>query len=351
MQEIFKNFNKANLWNVQIKVGSLYHLVPSSGYPFILSIALFLTIISSMSLSDYNMSNFSTLFNRIAITIALVSFLISVLIWLVQVLREAASGEHTNFVINGLKLGFLLFISSEIMLFFAVFWGWFHLNLLNEFVFTETHSPNYLEKVDWYPLPALATLILGSSSAFLTEAHYTFNWPIFYFKVKNLLNLFKQKFVCSSYRLLRMTCGFGILFLTLQSIEYNMMGYSWKGNVYASLFYMITSLHGSHVFIGLLFLLGCYFRLWAHIIQFNFFQNATYLQTVDKFSHTFIWQIDYLLYLVKCYLNKVFHYIQLSEQRHLFFEVSAWYWHFVDIVWLFVFLYVYFWLKGYQTLF
>jgi heme/copper-type cytochrome/quinol oxidase subunit 3 len=348
IQKYINQWNNLNIWNISTRVSSLYHLVPASGYPLILSFTLLLTILNLINLTDLNITNHGVFFDKIFLSLSLFCFLTSLALWLCQVLKEAFNGDHTKYVLNGLKLGFLLFISSEIMLFFAVFWGWFHINLLNEFIYTESHSTNYLEKIDWYPLPAIGTILLGSSSAFLTESHYMLNWPIFYSNVKNLTNFYKYKYLNSSYRLLRMTCGFGILFLLLQSIEYNLMGYSWRGHIYASLFYTITSLHGSHVFVGLMFLLVCYFRLWANIIYLNILQNIIYLKISKKYFFFIITEIDYILYIIRLAFNKIFNYVKLSEQRHLFFEVSAWYWHFVDIVWLFVFLYVYFWLNGFQ---
>jgi len=348
----FFNKTKSNqIWNIFKILPSPYHLVPASGYPIILASSLLLTVITI-----FNIINVSELFyfkdgvpfiNKVLFSIYFFSLIISLILWLIQVLNEGFSGEHTKFVMNGLKLGFLLFICSEIMLFFAVFWGWFHINLFNEFAGFEKRSCNYLPKIDWYPLPALGTLILGSSSAFLTESHMLVNWQIFSSNIKNLYSFFKKIYINCSNRLLRMTCGFGALFLLLQSVEYNFMGYSWRGHAYASLFYIITSLHGFHVFIGLLFLLTCYMRLSFFLFYLNFFKRFIHFRINLKFFTIWILNIDYLIYIYNLYIKSFFLQIKFSEERHIFFEVSAWYWHFVDVVWLFVFLYVYFWLNGY----
>lgn len=355
--QIVKLINKFMFWlgkqkpkqNLNLCINSKYHLVPANGYPLILSITLFLFIFNLMNYTDLATTRLLSFCNSLLFSIMLILFVVTLVMWLVKVLFEATQGDHTKFVANGLKIGFLLFVSSEIMLFFAVFWGWFHINLLNEFIYTEDHSSNYLDKINWFPLPAIGTLILGASSALLTESHYTFNWLYFSFsKIKNLFNFFQLKYINSSYRLIRMTCGFGFLFLILQSVEYNMLGYSWRGHVYASLFYMITSLHGSHVLIGLIFLIICYFRVAAYVTNLNLMRKQLIYKFTSNFIKFFILKIDYIIYFYLTDLHKRMLKIQLREQRHIFFEVSAWYWHFVDIVWLFVFLYVYFWLTGYQ---
>lgn len=337
-----------NNWSVNKRISSLYHLVPASGYPAILSFALFLCILNLINSLDLLTVRFGFFWDWIIISVMLTLFIIIFLIWLINVLMESLRGDHTKFVVKGFKIGFLLFISSEIMLFFAVFWGWFHINLLNEFIYTETHSSNYLKKINWYPLPAIGTVILGTSSALLTESHYTFNWIFFpFYKVKNIFNFFQHKYINSSFRLIRMTCGFGFLFLVLQSIEYNMLGYSWRGHVYASLFYIITSLHGSHVLIGLIFLMVCFFRISAYVNNLNLLCKQIGYKSSARFINFFSLKLDYIIYIYNNYFRRIFSKIELKEERHIFLEVSAWYWHFVDVVWMFVFFYVYFWLTAY----
>lgn len=348
-----KNFLKSinNIWNLYRTINSLYHLVTASGYPLMLSVTLFLFLLNLVKFSDLTTPKLGSVIDLIVISIMLTLFIVTFIIWLINVLIESIYGDHTKFVVKGLKIGFLLFISSEIMLFFAVFWGWFHINLLNEFIYTESHSSNYLEKINWYPLPGIGTIILGTSSALLTESHYTFNWIFFrLYKIKNIFKYFQNKYINTSYRLIRMTSGFGFLFLILQSIEYNMLGYSWRGHVYASLFYMITSLHGSHVLIGLIFLVVCYFRIAFNIINQKLISTQLLEKLNSKFIIFFLFKFEAAILIYKIQWKQFWEKIELNEIRNLFLEVSSWYWHFVDIIWLFVFLYVYFWLTGYQIL-
>ena len=216
--------------------------------------------------------------------------------WWADIIKEAVRDKiHTTVVQNGLRIGMALFIISEVMFFFAFFWSFFKAALAPVLGFDGAHlfdgaivegmfPPAGVETFDPWDLPLINTLVLLLSGTTLTWAHYA------------LLNKDRKGLIQG----LAITVGLGFLFTLLQAYEYSHASFGFTDGIYSSNFYMATGFHGAHVLIGTIFLAVCLRRA----IRGDF-----------------------------------------SEEHHLGFEFAAWYWHFVDVVWLFLFAFVYVWAR------
>ncbi len=200
-------------------------------------------------------------------------------------LERTYQGLHTYPVQNGIRWGIILFITSEVLFFFSFFWAFFFVGI-NSRVWLGSYWPP-LRILTFNPLqiPLLNTLILLSSGVTVTWSHH-----------RILNNNFKQ----AKKRLLY-TIFLGIYFTALQRFEYWEASFRISDSRYGSCFYLMTGFHGFHVIIGTIFLLACYLRLRSYHFSFS---------------------------------------------HHFRFEAAAWYWHFVDVVWLFLYISVYWWGKG-----
>lgn len=213
----------------------------------------------------------------------LVMILLMMFVWWRDVIREATlEGQHTMKVQKGLRFGMLLFIVSEIMFFFAFFWAFFHSSFNPSHLIGGVWPPAFLTILDPWKIPLLNTILLLSSGASVTWAHHSIVWGS---KDNAVLAL-----LC--------TICLAIVFTSLQGLEYITSTFTISDSVYGSTFFMATGFHGLHVFIGTLFLSVCLVRLY-----FNHF----------------------------------------TREHHFGFEAAAWYWHFVDVVWLFLFVTIYWW--------
>jgi cytochrome c oxidase subunit 3 len=206
--------------------------------------------------------------------------------WWRDVLIESRTpGLHTPVVRIGLRYGMTLFIASEVMFFVAFFWAYFHFALYPEHVSgaaVAVWPPKGVLTFDPFGLPFLNTMILLLSGCTVTWAHHS------------LIHGDRKGLVAG----LAITVLLGISFSTFQAIEYAEAPFHFTGGVYPSVFFLATGFHGFHVIIGTTFLLVCLIRA----IKGGF-----------------------------------------TPQRHFGFEAAAWYWHFVDVVWLFLFICIYVW--------
>jgi len=203
--------------------------------------------------------------------------------WWRDIIREATfEGQHTKLVQVGLRWGVILFIVSEVMFFFAFFWAFFHSSCNSSISIGGVWPPKYLVTLNPWKIPLLNTFILLSSGAAVTFAHHAI-----------VLGLKEE--ACLG---LLITIGLAVIFTLLQAYEYVMAPFDISDGVYGSCFYMATGFHGFHVFIGTCFLIVCFFRLWLN---------------------------------------------HFTREHHIGFEAAAWYWHFVDVVWLFLFITIYWW--------
>jgi len=211
------------------------------------------------------------------------TILYTMYIWWRDIIREGTfEGQHTYAVQQGLRQGVLLFIVSEIMFFFAFFWAFFDASIKPAIVLGGVWPPNGLEILDPWAIPLLNTIILLSSGATVTVAHHAI--------------------VCGAKSTARTalfaTIILAIAFTALQVFEYFNAPFTISDGIYGSTFFMATGFHGFHVFIGTCFLTVC---------------------------------------LVRLNLN------HFTREHHFGFEAAAWYWHFVDVVWLFLFVAIYWW--------
>lgn len=203
--------------------------------------------------------------------------------WWRDIIREATYEEqHTFAVQRGLRLGMILFIVSEIMFFFAFFWAFFHSSLAPTFNIGGVWPPEAIQPIQTSGIPLTNTFFLLSSGATVTWSHHAI-----------IVRAKKQALIS-----LILTLILAILFTGLQGLEYFEAPFSISDSVYGSCFYMATGFHGFHVFVGTISLFISFIR-----IVFNHFTST----------------------------------------HHFGFESAAWYWHFVDVVWLFLFITVYWW--------
>jgi cytochrome c oxidase subunit 3 len=200
-------------------------------------------------------------------------------VWWRDVIREAIVGYHTKVVQLGLRYGMLLFIASEVMFFFAFFWAFFSSSL---FPVGGHWPPKGILPFNPFDLPFLNTLILLCSGTTVTWAHHA----LIHNDRKGLI------------RGLLVTVILGLCFTACQVYEYSHAAFGFREGIYPSTFFMATGFHGFHVIIGTTFLAVCLFRAIAG---------------------------------------------QFKPDQHFGFEAAAWYWHFVDVVWLFLFICVYWW--------
>nr|QLD97081.1 cytochrome c oxidase subunit 3 [Secretargas transgariepinus]QLD97094.1 cytochrome c oxidase subunit 3 [Secretargas transgariepinus] len=203
--------------------------------------------------------------------------------WWRDICRESTfQGNHTFIVTNNMKWGMILFIVSEIFFFVSFFWAFFHSSLSPNIEIGSIWPPKGIHPFNPFMIPLLNTTILLSSGITITWSHHALLTKNFNDTQKALL----------------MTILLGIFFTFLQAWEYHQAPFSISDSIYGSTFFMATGFHGLHVIIGTSFLSSIFVRL--------------------LFNH-------------------------LSKSHHFGFEASAWYWHFVDVVWLFLYTFMYWW--------
>jgi len=254
-----------------------FHLVDPSPAPLFASLSAFsLTFGAVLYMHGYSYGFF-------LLFLGFFSILYCMYIWWRDIVREGTfEGQHTFVVQEGIRLGIKLFIVSEVMFFFAFFWAFFDSSIKASFTIGGVWSPEGLAILDPWAIPLINTIILLSSGATVTWAHY------------GILAGLKK----TSQLALFLTIFLAIIFTALQIFEYFNSPFSISDGIYGSSFFMATGFHGFHVFVGTCFLTVCLFRL---------------------------------------FLN------HFTVEHHIGFEGAAWYWHFVDVVWLFLFVAIYWW--------
>nr|ALY11321.1 cytochrome c oxidase subunit III [Tambocerus sp. PY-2015] len=212
-----------------------------------------------------------------------IMILLTMLQWWRDVVRESTfQGLHTKMVAKGMKWGMILFITSEVLFFTSFFWAFFHSSLSPSIEIGMNWPPEGVIPFNPMSIPMLNTMILLSSGMSITWAH----------------NALINKNFSQTFQSMLLTIILGIYFTFLQAIEYMEAPFSMADSVYGSTFFMSTGFHGIHVIIGTLFILISSMRVFK---------------------------------------------LHLSTSHHVGFESSAWYWHFVDVVWLFLYISVYWW--------
>lgn len=209
--------------------------------------------------------------------------LLTIYQWWRDICREGTfQGKHTILVSKGLRWGIILFIISEIFFFISFFWAFFHRRLSPNIEIGSIWPPISITPFNPFQIPLLNTIILITSGITVTWAHHA---------------LIENNYTQTSQRLF-ITIILGIYFTILQAYEYIEAPFTIADSVYGSTFFLATGFHGLHVIIGTIFLIICFFR----------------------------------------HLNNHF-----SRNHHFGFEAAAWYWHFVDVVWLFLYISIYWW--------
>ncbi|MCY3701769.1 MAG: cytochrome c oxidase subunit 3 [Rhodospirillales bacterium] len=262
-----------------------YHLVSPSPWPVVGALgALTLAVGGLMYMHELAYGS-----AVLAVGTLLVAF--TMFVWWRDVVREAEhEGHHTPTVQLGLRYGMVLFIASEVMFFVAWFWAFFDASLFADeaqqvarVTFTGgTWPPTGVEVFDPFHLPLLNTIILLTSGATVTWAHHALREGKRSGLIQGLL----------------VTVALGVAFTAVQAYEYAHAPFAFTDGIYSSTFFMATGFHGAHVLIGSIFLIVCLGR-----------------SIVGHFK----------------------------PEQHFGFEAAAWYWHFVDVVWLFLFFSIYWW--------
>nr|YP_010564746.1 cytochrome c oxidase subunit III [Volucella liupanshanensis]UZA61149.1 cytochrome c oxidase subunit III [Volucella liupanshanensis] len=222
-------------------------------------------------------------YNMYLITIGMIITILTIYQWWRDVSRESTfQGSHTYMVTMGLRWGMILFILSEILFFSSFFWAFFHSSLSPTIELGSIWPPMGIYPFNPFQIPLLNTTILLASGITVTWTHHSL-----------MMSNHSQ-----TTQSLFFTVLLGIYFTMLQTYEYIEAPFTISDSVYGSTFFMATGFHGLHVLIGTTFLLICLIR----------------------------------------HLNNHF-----SKNHHFGFEAAAWYWHFVDIIWLFLYVSIYWW--------
>ena len=273
-----------------------YHLVNPSIWPLIGSVAaltMFFGLVMSMH-DDFFGGGGKWVFG-----FGIAGIIATFFNWWSDVIKEAHGGDHTSVVQLHLRYGMILFIASEVMFFIGWFWAWFDFALfpvpleITDGVVTSLFGregaslatqfpPKGMEVIDAFSLPLLNTLILLCSGTTITWAHHAL--------IHGDRDGLKKG--------LWLTIVLGALFTAIQAYEYIHAPFGFGGSNYSSAFFMATGFHGFHVLVGTIFLIICLARVYK--------------------GH-------------------------FTPQQHFGFEAAAWYWHFVDVVWLFLFAVIYVW--------
>jgi heme/copper-type cytochrome/quinol oxidase subunit 3 len=256
-----------------------YHILKPSPWPTCLSISVGSTAISLVLYMN------AYKIGGLSLIISLIFVVISVWYWWADVIEESLK-EHTEEIRRGLRMGMILFIISEVMFFFSFFWAFFHSSLIPSIEIGGVWPPRDLQDiiVDPFGVPLLNTCILLTSGITVTWCHKLVIKPI-YEESEAIIAL-------------TITILLAVLFLALQLMEYKSALICLSDGIYGSTFYMTTGFHGFHVMIGTIFLIICNYRL--------------------ALGH-------------------------FEDGNCVGLESAIWYWHFVDVVWIILFCFVYIW--------
>lgn len=257
-----------------------------------------------------------------------VALVVTILRWFFRVLKESSRGHHTPRVQKGLRLGMLLFIASEVMFFFAFFWAFFHYSLVPSPSVGGVWPPAAIQPISPWGLPLINTLLLLASGVTITVAH------------AHVLKFPAPEHASAFFRYLFFTIILGVVFLICQGYEYAYgVEFSWEDNAYASTFFITTGFHGLHVTLGVMALIFNWVRHGLATILPNYLAPRISDRPESSFaadlSKAFQYRFGYNYLIARRWA--------LLRDEHFGFEAAAWYWHFVDVVWLFLFLTIYWW--------
>jgi len=266
-----------------------FHLVEPSPWPIV---GAFFAFTSALGLIQWMkaIQIAHTKPGALVLALGVAGLLFTMAGWLRDVVVEAHGGYHNGKVSRGLSAGMLLFIASEVMFFVAWFWAFFNSALFSgdaaqygrEAFTGGLWPPKGIVAIDPWRLPLINTIILVSSSFVVSRAHHA------------LVEARRPAFL----GLLALTVVMGLLFVSIQAYEYAHAPFSFAHSIYGATFFMATGFHGAHVIIGAIFLGVCLARALGG---------------------------------------------DLTPRQHLGLLFAEWYWHFVDVVWVFLFSCIYIW--------
>jgi len=274
-----------------------YHIIDPSPWPILGSLGALIMAIGGIAWMQYMKQGDVPFFGLNLANTRYWIFAIGALVvlytmyaWWSDTIKEAHEGHHTRVVSLHLRYGMIMFIASEVMFFVAWFWAYFDASLfpgeLQQYARSEftggVWPPKGIEVLNPWHLPLYNTIILLLSGTAVTWAHHA----LLHNDRKGLVNG------------LAITVGLGILFSFVQAFEYMHAPFAFKDSIYGATFFMATGFHGFHVIIGTVFLLVCLIRAMKG---------------------------------------------DFTPKQHFGLEAAAWYWHFVDVVWLFLFASIYVW--------
>ena len=284
-----------------------YHLLNPSPWPIVGSVSAFVLAVGAIVWMKSAAGGVFGLQGPWLFGLGVMGVIYTMFMWWRDVIKEAHAGDHTPVVRIHLRYGMIMFIASEVMFFVAWFWAFFDASLFPAAIHPLQHRPEVIGMVDrnaltggvWPPkpsenfhstfdpwgLPLVNTLILLLSGTTVTWAHHA------------LLENNRKGLIWG----LTLTVILGIFFTALQAYEYGHAAFNFHGHIYGATFFMATGFHGAHVIIGTIFLAVCL----ARALKGHF-----------------------------------------TPKQHFGFEAAAWYWHFVDVVWLFLFACIYVWAAG-----
>lgn len=247
--------------------------------PWPLAASFALLLLTSAAVMSFHGSTYGGTLLTLGFTLVLATMAL----WWRDCIRESTfQGYHTSIVQRGITIGFILFVISEVFFFLSIFWSFFHSALSPSVELGSVWPPTGIEALNPFEIPLLNTIILLSSGATVTWAHHS-------------LIARDRKGVI--YGLI-FTIILALVFTALQGFEYYNAPFTIADSVYGSCFYFGTGFHGLHVLIGTIFLIVCLLRLISY---------------------------------------------QLTDSHHVGLESAILYWHFVDVVWLFLYISVYIW--------
>nr|QJF58147.1 cytochrome c oxidase subunit 3 [Adelges tsugae] len=242
-------------------------------------------IIMSMNIFNLMISNLMMMNYKINIMMMLniMTMMTISILWWRDIIRESTfQGNHNFYTMNLIKFSMMLFIISELFLFISFFWNFLHNSLAPSIELGLNWPPKNIKFFNPMMIPLLNTIILLTSSFSITLTHFF----LLNNKIKN------------SKMYMKLTIMLSVYFLLLQMFEYNQATFTFSDSIFGSSFYIATGFHGIHVIIGTIFLIINLIRMI---------------------------------------------YMQMSFIHHISFELAAWYWHFVDIIWLFLYITIYWW--------
>nr|QTC32049.1 cytochrome c oxidase subunit 3 [Nisia fuliginosa] len=252
-----------------------FHMVSISPWPILTSMSIMFTLLGFVEFIYLKM--------KLTLILGIINTVLNSNQWWRDISRESTfQGNHTMKIIKMMKMGMILFITSEVMFFISFFWTFYHSSLSPSIQIGLKWPPPSIMSFDPLQIPLLNTIILLSSGASITWAHH---------------NLMNNK-MNESFKPMMITIMLGVYFSVLQLIEYKESSFSISDSIYGSSFFLSTGFHGIHVIIGTMFILIC--TKWIKNMHF-------------------------------------------SSNKHLSFESAAWYWHFVDVVWMFLYISIYWW--------